>query len=83
MRATPLFLALAALLLCGLSPAAAADPSPPWEVCEVYNSTECAKHSDKCSLCTGLDGSELCFEAAIAEKLPPCEFGSGGSGAGG
>lgn len=51
-----------------------ADPPAPWEVCEAWNATECADHEDSCSLCTDLEGKQLCFEPFIAAKLPPFIF---------
>ena len=53
---------------------AEAKPAP-WEVCESYNATECSAHTDRCSLCShGSKGKQLCFDQAIAAKLPPCEW---------
>ena len=56
--------------------------APPLQVCEIYNATECGDHTDKCSLCTGPDGRELCFDAIIAKQLPPCERGHRGRAGG-
>lgn len=48
------------------------------DVCETYSSEECREHLDKCTPCRAWDRVDVCFETAIAKRLPTklfaCDF---------
>ncbi|KAI7841305.1 hypothetical protein COHA_004924 [Chlorella ohadii] len=48
------------------------------DVCETYSHEECALHPDKCTPCRAWDRVDVCFETAIAKRLPSklfaCDF---------
>lgn len=79
---TKLCMLVAALLLAaGALPAVAAEPAADLpaaglgvNVCEAYTSKEeCREHPDTCIPCKAWGKVDVCFETAIAKRLPTSE----------
>ncbi|PSC73148.1 cathepsin H [Micractinium conductrix] len=69
--ALPLAAAMAPVVLPnGLS----ADEPSGWTICEKLAAADCAAAAACCSLCTRLDGAQLCFTPQTAKKLPDFAF---------
>ena len=45
----------------------------PQVICELKGAAACAADAGECSLCTRVDGKQLCFNPAVAARLSPCE----------
>ena len=84
MHSAPCLLLAALLLAARALPAAAAAPVAPdgdlltaglgINVCEAYTSRkECLEHPDTCIPCSAWGKVDVCFETAIAKRLPTSE----------